>query len=116
MVCRVLVDLPARRGWSRRLGHHRGAAAQHWELWMASIANLIRGTDGEYFDLFERAGANVSRAGELLDHLLAGFPDSRGLAHDIRDCERDGDQITHELMGLLNRTFVTPIDLITSRK
>jgi hypothetical protein len=33
---------------------------------MASIINLIRGTDREYFDLFERAGANVARAGELL--------------------------------------------------
>ena len=77
---------------------------------MASITNLIRGTDREYFDLFERAGANVERAGGLLDEMLAGFPDSQGLAHDIRDCERDGDQITHEVIGRLNRTFVTPID------
>lgn len=42
-----------------------------WELWMASIINLIRGTDREYFDLFERAGANVARAGELLDEIVA---------------------------------------------
>jgi hypothetical protein len=26
---------------------------------MTSITNLIRGTDREYFDLFERSGANV---------------------------------------------------------
>ena len=38
---------------------------------MASITNLIRGTDREYFDLFERAGANVARAGELLDEIVA---------------------------------------------
>ena len=38
---------------------------------MASIINLIRGTDREYFDLFERAGANVARAGELLDEIVA---------------------------------------------
>ena len=77
---------------------------------MASISNLIRGADREYFDLFERAGANVERAGELLDEMLAGFPDSQGLADAIRDCEGAGDQITHELIGRLNRTFVTPID------
>jgi uncharacterized protein len=77
---------------------------------MASITNLIRGTGREYFDLFERAGANVARAGELLDQMLAGFPDTEGLAQDILVCERDGDQITHELIGRLNRTFVTPID------
>jgi uncharacterized protein len=77
---------------------------------MASITNLIRGTGREYFDLFERAGANVERAGELLDEMLAGFPDTHGLAQDILVCERDGDQITHELISRLNQTFVTPID------
>lgn len=77
---------------------------------MASITNLIRGTDGAYFGLFERAGANMERAGALLDEMLAGFPDSQGLAEDIRECERAGDEITHELIGRLNRTFVTPID------
>ena len=77
---------------------------------MASITNLIRGTGREYFDLFERAGANVRRAGELLDEMLDGFPDSSGLAQDIRRCEQEGDQITHELISRMNRTFVTPID------
>ena len=77
---------------------------------MASITNLIRGTGREYFDLFERAGANVARGGDLLDEMLAGFPDTQGLAHDIRLCEQDGDQITHALISRMNQTFVTPID------
>ena len=33
---------------------------------MASITDLICGADREYFDLLERAGANVERAGDLL--------------------------------------------------
>jgi predicted phosphate transport protein (TIGR00153 family) len=77
---------------------------------MASIAKLIRGTDHAYFDHFERAGANVERAGQLLDEMLAGFPDTLAIAHDLRACERDGDQITHDLIRRLNQTFVTPID------
>jgi uncharacterized protein len=77
---------------------------------MASITNLIRGSGREYFDLFERAGANVARAGGLLDEMLGGFPESQGLAQDILVCERDGDQITHELINRMNKTFVTPID------
>ena len=43
---------------------------------MTSITNLIRGTDREDFDLFERSGANVERADEPLDEALAGFPDT----------------------------------------
>ncbi len=44
---------------------------------MASIENLLRGNDREFFDLFERAGANIVRAAELLDEMLNRFPDSR---------------------------------------
>ncbi len=77
---------------------------------MPSIGQLLRGTDREIFDLFERAAANIVRAAELLDEMLAGFPETQGLAREILICEQDGDQITHELIRRLNQTFVTPID------
>ena len=77
---------------------------------MASIANLLRGTDREFFDLFERAGANIVRAAELLDEMLARYPESQGLARDILACEHDGDRITHDVFSRLNQSTVTPID------
>jgi predicted phosphate transport protein (TIGR00153 family) len=77
---------------------------------MSAIGNLLRGSDKEFFDLFERAGANIVRAAQLLDEMLSGYPESRGLARDILICEQDGDQITHDLIRRLNETFVTPID------
>jgi predicted phosphate transport protein (TIGR00153 family) len=75
-----------------------------------SIANLLRGTDREFFDLFERAGANIVRAAELLDEMLANYPESAHLAGDIRAAEHEGDHITHDVIRRLNQTFVTPID------
>ena len=54
---------------------------------MASIGQLLRGSDNAFFDLFERAGANVVRAAELLDALLSGFPESQILARDILVCD-----------------------------
>ena len=77
---------------------------------MASIGQLLRGSDNAFFDLFERAGANVVRAAELLDALLSGFPESLILARDILVCEQKGDQLTHEIVRKLNQSFVTPID------
>jgi uncharacterized protein len=77
---------------------------------MASLANLLRGTDREFFDLFERAGANIVRAAELLDEMLARYPESQGLARDILACEHDGDRITHDVFSRLNQSVVTPID------
>jgi predicted phosphate transport protein (TIGR00153 family) len=77
---------------------------------MSSIANFLRGSDREYFDLFERAGTNIERATQLLDEMLADYPERRSLAQEIRDREHDGDQLTHEIIRRLNQTFVTPID------
>ncbi len=77
---------------------------------MPSIGQLLRGTDREIFDLFERAAANIVRAATLLDEMLADFPETQGLAREILICEQDGDQITHEVIKRLNHTFVTPID------
>jgi uncharacterized protein len=77
---------------------------------MSSIANFLRGSDREFFSLFERAGTNIARATQLLDEMLADYPERRSLAHEIRDREHDGDQLTHEIIRRLNQTFVTPID------
>jgi predicted phosphate transport protein (TIGR00153 family) len=77
---------------------------------MASIANFLRGSDREFFDLFDRAGENVVRAAELLDEMLAEYPERKGLAHEILACEHAGDQIVHDIIRRLNQTFVTPID------
>jgi predicted phosphate transport protein (TIGR00153 family) len=77
---------------------------------VAGLARILRGTDDEFFDLFDRAGRNVARAGELIERLLADYPESAGLAADIRACEHEGDQLTHDLIQRLNHTFVTPIE------
>ncbi len=77
---------------------------------MAPISDLLRGSNHEYFDLFDRAGENIVRAARLLDEMLASFPDTRELAREIFVCEQQGDQVTHEVIRKLNQTFVTPID------
>ncbi len=77
---------------------------------MSSIAKFLRGSDREYFDLFERAGANIEDAARLLEEMLAEYPERRELAQQIREREHEGDQLTHAIIQRLNQTFVTPID------
>jgi uncharacterized protein len=77
---------------------------------MGRLSNAFVGRDNTYFDLFEAAATNVVRAAELLEEMLAGWPDSASLARDILVCEQDGDRITHDMIQRLNQTFVTPID------
>ncbi len=77
---------------------------------MSSIAKFLRGSDRDYFDLFERAGTNIDDAARLLDEMLADYPERRDLAREIREREHEGDQLTHEIISRLNQTYVTPID------
>jgi uncharacterized protein len=64
----------------------------------------------EFFGLFNQAAANAREISRLLVELLAGWPESRGLLRDIREAEHEGDRLTHAVINLLNRTFVTPFD------
>jgi uncharacterized protein len=77
---------------------------------MVRLSQLFAPKEREFFDLFEEAGANIVRASELLERLLDEWPDHGELARDVRDCEHEGDRITHDIIHRLNQTFVTPID------
>ena len=77
---------------------------------MARLSQVFAPKDREFFDLFEEAASNITRAGDLLAEMLQNFPESAGLGRDILVCEQEGDRITHDIIHRLNQTFVTPID------
>jgi len=66
--------------------------------------------DARFFDLFNRSADNVLEGARLLDDLLQNYVDIERKARHLKDIEHTGDEITHEVFGALNRTFVTPID------
>ena len=64
----------------------------------------------QFFDLFTAASANAREMAHALVDLLAEWPTSRERLRDIRELENEGDRLTREVINLLNRTFVTPLD------
>jgi len=65
----------------------------------------------EFFDLYTRASANTVEISRLLVELFERFPAEDGdLIMRIKEREHEGDHLTHEVVDLLNRTFVTPFD------
>src|SRR3954453_504396 len=64
----------------------------------------------QFFDLFTAASANARDIARALVELLDDWPESKGKLRDIRELEHEGDRLTHEVIDLLNRTFVTPFD------
>jgi uncharacterized protein len=64
----------------------------------------------EFYLLFDRAAANLVTTAKLLLDLLEHYPDRRELVAEIKDREHEGDDVTHQIVQLVNKTFVTPID------
>ena len=64
----------------------------------------------EFYGLYGQAAANCREIARLLLELVEGWPASRDLLQAIRDAEHEGDRLTHEVITLLNGTFVTPFE------
>ena len=64
----------------------------------------------EFFELYCSASANAVEIAAKLVELLERFPDKGDLLRDVRELEHEGDRVTHDIIYLLNRTFVTPFD------
>ncbi len=66
--------------------------------------------DERFFDLFETSVKKVAEGAQQLEALLRDFRNVSLKAKAIKDVEHEGDQVTHDTIEMLNRTFVTPLD------
>lgn len=67
--------------------------------------------DEEFFELFVEVADRAAQAATLLRELLTGSPDrARYCADAIKRLENEADEVTHEVVNRLNRTFITPLD------
>ena len=65
----------------------------------------------EFFDYFSRASSNAVDVARLGKELFERFPqDGAELIGRIKEHEHTGDDLTHEVVTLINKTFVTPFD------
>lgn len=63
-----------------------------------------------FYDLFEQQAAVIVHSADLLEKALADVANLPTLQREIKELEHQGDEITHEIVRALNRTFVTPFD------
>jgi uncharacterized protein len=59
---------------------------------------------------YDRAAEGALRAVMDLEVLLDDLPNAERHAQRIRDLEHEGDDLTHQIIALVNTTFVTPFD------
>jgi predicted phosphate transport protein (TIGR00153 family) len=67
--------------------------------------------DERFFDLFTAVAQRAVEAAGLLEELLKAEDNRRGhLVDSIKRLEHEADQLTHEVVARLDRTFITPLD------
>jgi predicted phosphate transport protein (TIGR00153 family) len=60
-----------------------------------------RAPDDALLELIAESGRNVLRTALLLRDLLSDYPERAALAKDVRQCEHEGDRITHDVIHRL---------------
>ena len=63
-----------------------------------------------FFDLFNQLAQTILQGARLLKELLDDYRHVEQRAAAIKAVEEKGDEITHQIIARLNRTFVTPLD------
>lgn len=64
---------------------------------------------GELYELFRRAGQNVEKTTGQLVELMERWPDDGARARlELKECEQEGDRITHAVIRHLNLKAATP--------
>ena len=63
-----------------------------------------------FYELFEQQASVIVSSAGLLEGALADGADLPTRRREIKALEHKGDELTHEIVRTLNRTFVTPFD------
>lgn len=64
----------------------------------------------QYFDLLDQAAHYVAEGAALLQELIENFTDVESKVERIKGIEHACDEVLHNTLDRLNKTYVTPID------
>ena len=63
-----------------------------------------------FFELYQESAENMVRTAELMKEMVDSWENIEQKVEQIDEYEHVGDNITHRIIELLHRTFVTPFD------
>lgn len=67
-------------------------------------------TEVRFFEWFNKSAENTLEAARLLNQLLVDYDNVESRVAQITEAEHRGDFVVHEIMDLLSRTFLTPLE------
>jgi uncharacterized protein len=77
---------------------------------MPGLLQRLLPREERFFDLFVKQAQNIQAGAEALVNMLSHYTGVPEQVQAIKAIEHEGDEITHNLLTMLNQTFVTPLD------
>ena len=66
--------------------------------------------EGRFFDCFKNMADKILDSCELFEKLLEDLSRLETYRVDIRKIEHECDDLTHQVIDLVNKVFITPVD------
>lgn len=66
--------------------------------------------DEKYFDLFDKMAERMNQAAAVLIQLFEDMLNAERYADELKEIEHHADEVAHDVLKRLNKSFVTPID------
>lgn len=67
-------------------------------------------TDRSFYEAFERHARCIVGAAKKVAEAISAPTNAAAFAKEVRDYEQEGDQITHDTIARLHKTWITPLD------
>jgi predicted phosphate transport protein (TIGR00153 family) len=66
--------------------------------------------EGRFFDYFKTMADKILEGCAIFERLLQDFDHLENYSLDIRKIEHECDELTHQVIDLVNKVFITPVD------
>lgn len=79
---------------------------------MSNLLSFFIPKERKFFTMFEQATANLVEISKLLVEMVkaTSIEERKKLRNEIENLEHIGDNITHEILNQLSKSFITPFD------
>ncbi len=74
------------------------------------MAFRLRPVETSFYDLFTKSANQLVQGAALLSEMMADGRDRQSIAERMREQEHLADEIAHDVIRQVNKTFVTPFD------
>jgi uncharacterized protein len=70
----------------------------------------VRANDVEIMTLLQNQASILVKAASVLANSISDFGTLKENNTTLKNLEHEGDQLTHELFTIIDKTFITPLD------